>query len=142
MSGAPNPTPRYKVSRKQSACPCGVCGRDIAVNVGGTYRAHGPEDDRCVGAGLKVRAVVYPRRVGAETTVYGACGVCGVSEREITNAKAFMREHNHGRPRVFSESGGYVVSWFRYRSYQWRRRYFDTRDLAMEFALNIKEYTR
>lgn len=134
-------TPRYKTSRKQRVCPCGVCGRDIAVNRDGTYRVHGPEDDRCPGTGVSIRASVLTGKNGA----YGTCGLCGIvreSREQVRDAKAFVRAHNHLRPKVTPDGGRTAVLWFRYRTYEWRRRVFRTHEEAMTFASNLKEHTR
>lgn len=138
------PAPRR--SRRWQKCPCGVCGQDTAVNESGVFRAHGPHNDRCAGAGTPVSARVYPLSTGGtEVTVYGTCGVCGITEdsqHEVDSPRAFTRAHNHNRPRVTQEGDAYVVTWFRYRSFEWRRRYFDWREDALDFANNLKEHTR
>ena len=134
-------TSRYKTSRRQKTCPCGVCGNDIAVNRDGTYRVHGPEGDRCPGTGVSVKASVLTGRNGA----YGTCGLCGIvreNREQVRDAKAFVKAHNHLRPKVTPEGGRTAVLWFRYRTYEWRRRVFGTHEKAMNFASNIKEHTR
>lgn len=135
-----------KTSRVQKTCPCGVCGRDTAVNRDGRFRAHGPQEDRCAGTGTPVSAHVYPLSTdGKEVTVYGTCGVCGITDdslHEVDSPKVFTRAHNHNRPRIAQEGDAYVVTWFRYRSFEWRRRYFDWHEDALDFANNLKEHTR
>lgn len=138
------PAPRR--SHHWQKCPCGVCGQDTAVNETGVLRAHGPYKDRCAGAGTPVSARVYPLSTnGTEVIIYGTCGVCGITEAsqyEVDSPKAFTKMHNHNRPRIAQEGDAYVVTWFRYRSFEWRRRYFDLHEDALDFANNLKEHTR
>lgn len=131
-------------SRRQKTCACGVCGRDTAVNRDGALRVHGLPEDRCPGTGVKVPAAVRPVRQDGAVIVYGTCGVCGIYDGAcvVTDVKRFMRDHNHGRPRVTEQGGRFSVFWFRYRTFEWRNRYFDTRAEAMDFATNIKEHSR
>lgn len=131
-------------SRVQKRCPCGVCGRDTAVNSDGTYRVHGVPEDRCEATGLAIKARVFPVQESGTVAVYGTCGICGITQkdpREVESPKLFLKTHNHNRPRVSQEGDASVVTWFRYRTFQWRRRYFDWHDMAMDFAADIKEHT-
>lgn len=128
---------------------CGFCDKDVALNVTGELRAHegiatGQVTGPCLGAGLPMAAQV---QVEIEWTdddtvgMYSTCAVCGdlTPEDEATDHKAYRAAHNHRKPKVQPDGHRFTVTWYSYGKSQWRRRYADTHEAAMEIAADIRE---
>lgn len=73
---------------------CLQCGKDVAVTADGTFRVHGPKDDRCVGSSKAIRFTEQPTI--SDLRIQGTLERALVSKPESRNSSDTNGDHAWG----------------------------------------------